>query len=394
MASDQSPFFASKIECPVCGNLNSFEIIKQGSYTESGKDTDFAPLGREWANPDFQRHNPLLYFTGTCSNCYYTREIKSAYKNWQQDASFKTYRLPNQRKKHLNELAASRGIVKRLGGRIDYNNYPDESAIIKLLLAIYDELLLDRPVSLDVARFYLRIAWIFREMDGETGDRRLPERITANKMQNEISNLIATVESIEERLPRLTNLVDREIETLASQDRIKDDIAARVKTALGEAKESWTDFSERVAGFQTRFEDAIREFDKDDSESESSGVFGENNSFREYLYEIKELWQDIPVSETDALRLALQYYLQAYQNSKEIKSGLPQLQASYMIGELYRRIGDDNAAMEYFKNTSKHAHEMMNRNRNDRSVFANSQKILEMSMTQARLTKKPESVKA
>lgn len=51
MTDEQTPCFATKIECPVCGHLNSFEVLKQDSYTESGKDTDFVPTGRVWKNP-------------------------------------------------------------------------------------------------------------------------------------------------------------------------------------------------------------------------------------------------------------------------------------------------------------------------------------------------------
>ena len=72
---------------------------------------------------------------------------------------------------------------------------------------------------------------------------------------------------------------------------------------------------------------------------------------------------------------------------------MQQLQASYMIAELSRRVGNEGQSLEYFKNASKQAHEMMNRNRNDKTIFSNAQKILEMSLEQARLMKKPELVK-
>ncbi len=186
MTNDQTPYFATKIECPVCGYLNSFEILKQGSYTESGRDTDFAPTGRVWKNPAFQGCNPLLYFTGTCRNCYYTREMNSTFREWQKDNGFRTYRLPNQKKKHLNEIASDNNILKILGENIDYRNFPNESAIIKLLIAIYDELLLERPTSLDIARYYLRIGWIYREMAGGNGENISLAQITVNKIQYEM----------------------------------------------------------------------------------------------------------------------------------------------------------------------------------------------------------------
>ena len=133
MADKQAPWFITKIECPVCGFENSFEIIKQGSYTESGKDTDFAPLGRIWKDQAYQKYNPILFFTGTCKNCCYTREINSSFKEWQKDNGFRSYRLPNQKKKHLTEIAHDDSVFKTLSKQIDYKNYPDESAIIKLL---------------------------------------------------------------------------------------------------------------------------------------------------------------------------------------------------------------------------------------------------------------------
>ncbi len=81
------------------------------------------------------------------------------------------------------------------------------------------------------------------------------------------------------------------------------------------------------------------------------------------------------------------------QSGEEIKPGPRQLQASLMVGESLRRAGIDDRAPEYFKNTSRHAHEMMTRNRNDKTIFANAQKILEACLEQARLLKKTDRVK-
>jgi uncharacterized protein (DUF2225 family) len=162
MSKVQEPLFYSQLECPICKTVNEYENIKAGSYTETGRDTDFCPTGRVWQNPVYQKFDPLLFFTGTCKKCFYTREFNAEYKNWQKDSAFKTYRLKAIQEKHLAEFLKEKGIVKLLGSHLDHNRYPFESAVIKFLLAIYDEKLLDRPSKLDLGRYFLRIGWLFR----------------------------------------------------------------------------------------------------------------------------------------------------------------------------------------------------------------------------------------
>jgi len=393
MANDQTPYFAIKIECPVCGYLNSFEILRQGSYTEFGKDTDFAPTGRVWKNPAFQRYNPLLYFTGTCRNCYYTREINSSYKEWKKDSAYRTYRLPVQKKEHLKEIARDDSVIKALGKNIDPENFPNESAIIKLLLAIYDELLLERPSSLDPARYYLRIAWIYREMSGGESESVFPAQIIISNMQNEINRLKSHIDGFNDHIASLANMIDNDLGQLVSNNQSGGEISSRMRETIGKISKLWSETRENVGGLETEFNLARKEQIGYKNEENIVDGFGGYSSFNDFLCEIRERWQGIPLTEFESLNLALQYYLKAYQNSKEIKPGLQQLQASYMIAELSRRVGSGNQAMEYFKNTSKQAHEMMNRNRNDKTIFANAQKILEMSLGQARLIMRPEKAK-
>ncbi|NOY88187.1 MAG: DUF2225 domain-containing protein, partial [FCB group bacterium] len=163
--SNESPFYLSKVECPICKTINEFETIKVGSYYENGRETDFCPKDIKWRYPRYQSYNPLVYFTATCSNCYYTREFTTNFKEWKNDHNFRTYRLKSVKEKHRDQLATADSVLKRLGEAIDISRYPNESAIIKLHLAIFDELLLgDRASNLDLGRFYLRVGWVFRNL--------------------------------------------------------------------------------------------------------------------------------------------------------------------------------------------------------------------------------------
>lgn len=393
MVNEQTPYFATKIECPVCGFLNSFEILKQGSYTESGKDTDFAPTGRVWKDPTFQGYNPLLYFTGTCRNCYYTREMNSAFKGWQKDSSFRTYRLPGQKKKHLNEIASDDNVIKVLGKSIDYKNFPNESAIVKLLIAIYDELLLERPTSLDIARYYLRIGWIYREITGGNSQSISLTQITVNNVQYEISRLKEYMEGLNDLIGPLANLINSDLKPLLSQNQSSGDLTSGMEEGIANATKFAGEIRENVSRIENEFISIREKICGYQSEDSGHDGFGGYPAFGDFLSTVKEKWRDIPLNEIESLDLSLRYYIKAYQNSKEIKPGLQQLQASYMIAELSRRVGNNNQAMEYFKNTSKQAHEMMSRNRNDKTIFANAQKMLGLCLEQARLLKKTDKVK-
>ncbi len=392
MSADNRPFFNIKLECPICGNLNVFEVIKQGAYTESGRDTDFAPTGRAWANPVYQKYNPLLYFTATCNSCYYSRELNSTYKEWQNNSNFKSYKLPGQKAKHQEANAIDNGIIKFLGSHISNELFPSESAVIKLLLAIYDELLLDRPTALDIARFYLRIAWIYRDMNvGEESSD--PAQLMLSKIQLEIDRLKKNVEDFGSNLPSLHQMISADFKPTVNINSTAG-ISTKLIPAIESVHNVWSSMQKDILNLQAQFNNVKKEVLAQKSAMVAQDGFVEFPSFREFLYKAREIWTDIPVVESEALVLALENYLKAYQNSREIKPGLQQLQASYMIAELARRVGDFEKANEYFKITTRQSQDMMTRSKGDKSLYANAKKILEMSLEQNRLIKKSDKVNA
>ncbi|MFQ6003463.1 MAG: DUF2225 domain-containing protein, partial [Candidatus Zixiibacteriota bacterium] len=162
-----SPFFMTKVECPVCAQINEFENIKAEAYTETKRDTDFCPRGIIWANPEYQKVNPLLYFMATCPNCFYTHEFNRSFKEWKKDTFFVAHRLGSIRERHKYELRQKESVINRLGEALDPRGHPFESAVIKLLLGIYDEKITEEFNPLDLGRYYLRIAWLYRENQKE-----------------------------------------------------------------------------------------------------------------------------------------------------------------------------------------------------------------------------------
>ena len=74
----------------------------------------------------------------------------------------------------------------------------------------------------------------------------------------------------------------------------------------------------------------------------------------------------------------------AFKDGRDIAQGNQQIQASYLIAELSRRIGDYEQAKEYFNTTIRSGQELVYRHKGDRSRTALARKILELAIEQGR----------
>ncbi|MBN2227408.1 MAG: DUF2225 domain-containing protein [candidate division Zixibacteria bacterium] len=383
----ESPFFLTKIECPICKTINEFETIKVGAYTERDRDTDFCPTDRIWRNSRYQAYNPLLFFTATCAHCFYTREFTAGFKEWKEDAYFKTYRLKSVKQKHLNLLAEADSIIRTIGEVLDSNRYPNETAILKLLLAIIDESLNDRRIDLDLGRFYLRIGWIFRDMN--RGDNPGTAAV-----RNFVSGIQKQLETVRETLENL-RLHTTELEAATSAQLNDANQSADMQSQLYPIKEKYDveleglrqlydDIAERLESLR----DVAREHQQTSlgvTDNGASPGFANHPSFRHFLSQLSSQWDGIPLDEKEALTWAVKYYVAAYKEGRDIGHGNQQIQASYLIAELSRRINDYDQAKEYFNNTIRTGQEFIYKHRRDQSRTALARKILELAIEQGRL---------
>jgi uncharacterized protein (DUF2225 family) len=382
----ESAFFLTKIECPICKTINEFETIKVGAYTETDRDTDFCPTGRIWKNPRYQAYNPLLFFVATCSNCYYTREFNNSFKEWKDDAVFKTYRLKSIKEKHLELLAKADSVVKAIGAELDSNRYPNETAILKILLAIIDETLVEKQTDLDLGRFYLRIGWLFREMDKSENPNIQIMRRYLGDVDKRFDDLKDSIQEVGGRI--------RDLETAVSSQFEDESISAEIKSMLYPIKDKYNlelaSFSELMSlagGKIEALKYVVQEHKKlaigttgDDSKPGFHGY----TSFYDFLSQLSEKWDEVPLNESEALRYAVRHYVKAFEDGHNIAKGNQQIQASYLIAELSRRIGDHQRAKEYFNTTIRTGQEFIYKHKGDQSRTALARKILELAIEQGR----------
>jgi hypothetical protein len=384
----ESPFFLTKVECPVCKTINEFENIKVGAYVEEDHDTDFCPMGRHWQNPKYEVYNPLLFFMVTCENCCYTREFNQAFKDWKNDTAFRTYRQKVIQGRHLEALAVDGSVLKMLGAARDPQLNPFGTAIVKLILGIYDELLNDHPHKLDIGRFYLRIAWLYREHYCGTNPIVNDVARFAHDIEKAYAklrqardyfstNVISVSQLVDTAFSQRDGAMQQNADFLSVQDAFRENLAKITDLQLA--------LNHTISGMA----DTVEVNSKLLSNLPVTGgqgtvAFAGFPSFEEYMREVKSRWEFAPLHEQDAMLYAIEYYRSALEDGHEIQQGNQQIQATYLIAELSRRVGRNVEAKLYFNNTIKAGQQFIFDNRGDQTRTALARKIMELALTQGR----------
>jgi len=384
--ANESPFLIFKVECPVCKTINEFEQIKVGAYVEGGRDTDFCPRDVQWRSPKYQAYNPLVFFTATCSNCFFTREFTNKYREWKTDTAFRTYQLKTLKTRHLEQLSVADSIVRKLGEAIDTTRYPNESAILKMHLAIFDALQVEHPSYLDVGRFYLRIAWVFRTLDSG-GD---PNFAVLSGLVRDIESKAARFESaIAETQQSLDGLAES-VKAHFSVSNLTAELQSQMLAYRDRHDQHLTDLNQQISrtrDLHAAFKTMLNEY-RDTllgvRSSQGQPTFGEHASVSDFLLKLQPHWSGIVADEREAIEQSINYYKQAFAGGREIDAGNQQIQASYLIAELSRRIGDYDGAKQYFTSTIKAGQEFIYQNRHDQSRTQLARKILELAIEQGR----------
>lgn len=385
--SNQSPFLIFKVECPLCKTINEFELIRVGAYTEDGRDSDFSPRDIKWRYPRYQAYHPLAFFTAMCTHCYYTREFTNKFKDWKSDNHFRSYKLKSVKEGHLEQLSVADSVVKLLGSHVDISRYPNESAILKLLLAIFDEQIPSHFNDLDIGRFYLRVGWVFRKMDkGEN-----PQIVSLKGLLHEIEKSFGSVGGSVDALTSGTDTLSANVRSHFDSDMISADLQARMLSykerydeGLAALSAATISAKEAIDAFRALLDEYKTDLLGSDGES-SGNKFFKYPSFLDFLSNLRQSWDGIVTSEREALEKAVIHYKKAFADGRNISPGNQQIQASYLIAELSRRIGDYDEAKQYFTSTIKAGQEFVYCHRNDQTKTALARKILELAIEQGRL---------
>jgi diguanylate cyclase (GGDEF)-like protein len=155
-----------KITCPVCLTESEYHRLKRDMARPVKTAGDGYPIEYKWQKAGFDSVDPKQFFMGVCSRCGFAGEL--------DDADFRQAgKAPEVYRKGFDEpalnllkdgAAAGKGAAQSLLKRV-----ADEdvllSVIAQLHLGIYSQCCRSKMTAGPIARFYLRIAWLFRDLD-------------------------------------------------------------------------------------------------------------------------------------------------------------------------------------------------------------------------------------
>ncbi len=176
------PFYLKSVNCPICGGNTQNRFFKPKIYSERKVDIDKHVSVYGWSDPDFKDYHPPLYLFWHCNNCRYTAEKvdfeKSGKDSW---SNFRILKRAYPEK--LQDDKAAEKLVAWLGKGINYDqmNYPISFKLHILGIYIQEILEQDNRDTLKLGRYYLRTAWLLRELkekEGEDKDKEVEQKKT------------------------------------------------------------------------------------------------------------------------------------------------------------------------------------------------------------------------
>ena len=151
--------------CPICETENTHNRLKRDMVRPVVTEGDGHPIENKWGTSGFDQVNPLEFFWGFCGKCFYAGELESA-EFRQAERNLASYRsqlrsnaIENLKSNATNPGAVTHSLSLRLG-----DQDPVVPLIAKFYLGIFSHLQLQKFVSGNIARYYLRIGWVFRDI--------------------------------------------------------------------------------------------------------------------------------------------------------------------------------------------------------------------------------------
>lgn len=151
------------ITCPACGSENAHFRLKRDMARARQQEGDGHPTEYKWQKPGFDTVDPLQFAMGTCGKCGFTGEVDDAdYRTCGDNPAYRKEFREDGLQALKGAVATGKGAGQSLLKRIS-DDAPLASAIARFHLAIFSQCLRDKPVPGQIARFYLRIGWLYRD---------------------------------------------------------------------------------------------------------------------------------------------------------------------------------------------------------------------------------------
>ena len=255
-----NPFVVVEATCPVCGAVNAQRKLKSHLFLEQSPDIVFRPAKIVRTRPGLEEYDPLLYYIWLCPVCLFAAG-RPNFEDLGQGTSLSSEELGRLIREKLESKAALAKLASALGNGADREVRDGFQALRLTLSAILQlQSALDEAVkaALALARYYLRLAWLYHDLeDRESGLRdQLAKaqaltsglkRLWPNVPQDEGSALRAAAALYQMSLSQ-SRLLEDDLDTVKAYL-----LVARIRAKLGaldQARSFWDKARETARKFE------------------------------------------------------------------------------------------------------------------------------------------------
>jgi diguanylate cyclase (GGDEF)-like protein len=155
-----------ELACPICETTNNFARLKPDICRPGQQEGDGHPRVWRWTKPGFDSVDPKLFFWGVCQKCRFAGELDDAdfRTSYQDPDGYKSRYSPEGLQRLVQWSSSGKGVVQALGKLLSDDD-PLASTLVKFHLGVFSQCLLTRFVAGNIARYYLRVAWLYRDRE-------------------------------------------------------------------------------------------------------------------------------------------------------------------------------------------------------------------------------------
>lgn len=349
------PYIEKKVQCPVCGSQNIHYYLRDRQYVIQKRDSDQYPIEYEWYNPRFKKYNPLYYFLFYCNNCHYADE-RMSYMNPYKHNDHQKFSIIKTIHK---ERQVHDSVIQLLANHITYPEVDYTSVINMHLLAIYIQLGPTDAKYLNVeklARFYHRLAWLYRE-NVYVGKYSKEEEMlnTFTMLYDNYQAAFLNSLSLFEKMKEWWNEIIKEekeglIEPALSPFEVDIKLAER---EIGKLLDHLLLNNPKIYEIITRFKEKYIQtnnlvFDQ---------TYYDFTSYYAFLQQLKKEWPMAPVDEMSALNQAAMFYKKLTESDTFTGETIKLYKAYELIMAIYAKMNQPHQELEIVLKAYKHAFE-------------------------------------
>ncbi len=301
----ERPFFEKEVRCPICGQPSVHRYLRDYTYIVDRQEEDMFIAKYHWRKKEFEKYNIYFFYLWHCPRCMFTEEKRLFLTPPEKQ---KLAAFSDLKNKYL-EHAPHSGFLHFIQQHMEYPAEDIPHQLNLHFVATYIQLIPEEygrnPEK--IARFFLRISWLYRMANQDETDYDAEPAIKSYFEQHELiqSHLMNTLHNVENM-------------NLWIDEQVRNGRSAAVRNLWESHRKQFQEIYQTITNHMDPILAAVQqyftlgkmlqqEYEKMHKNPLNLPFHG-FPTFRAFLEEAKNFWPDLPTTESEAIAKAVQFY--------------------------------------------------------------------------------------